>query len=72
MSATLRIADYYVVLAKVQNVYGVERDRDVGWCFGFKYDSGVFEFFTYRTKEKAERHLKRLLLALDAYYEGGE
>ncbi len=37
---------YHIVLAHVQNVYPVEKDKFY-YEWGFKYTTGIFEFFTY-------------------------
>lgn len=59
---------YTVVLPHVQNVYGPEEDFSSGWTFGFKYQSGQFEFFHCRTKEHAQTEHDRLVEALERFY----
>lgn len=66
--ATHEIQDYTPVIPKIQNIYPVEEVRQIGWEFGFKYDSGVFEFFIYKTKSQAEFDRLKLLVAIDNYY----
>ena len=38
-----------------QNYYPVEKDKPGMWYWGFKYNSGVFEFFYHSEKQKAEK-----------------
>lgn len=68
--ATFEIQSYTAVIPKIQNVYSVEEGKRIGWEFGFKYDSGVFEFFSYETATQAEYDWLRLLTAIESYYEG--
>ena len=65
--ATLSIAGYLAIVPKIQNVYPVER-VDAGWQTGFKYDSGVFEFFVYKTKLEAKNLYLRIKKAIEDYY----
>lgn len=65
--ATHMIRGYGVVIPKVQNWYPVEKG-EVGWEFGFKYESGVFEFVSYKTKSQAECDLRKLVEAIEEYY----
>ena len=66
--ATHEIQDYTAVIPKIQNIYPVEEARSIGWEFGFKYESGIFEFFNYETKYEAEFDRRKLLEAIDNYY----
>lgn len=66
--ATHEIQDYIAVIPKIQNVYPVEKARRIGWEFGFKYESGVFEFFNYKNRSQAEFDRLNLLFAIDHYY----
>ena len=68
MKALYRFEDYSAVIPLIQNVYAPEQDRDVGWCFGFKYTSGVFEFFTFKQYSEALREHDRLIAAIEAYW----
>ena len=65
------IDGYLAVIPHIQNVYPPEKDRHIGWCFGFKYESGVFEFFTYKTIKEARSNYERLAQAIDKYYKKG-
>jgi len=67
--ATFEIQDYTAVIPKIQNIYPVEEGGRIGWSFGFKYESGVFEFFHYETATQAEYDWLRLLTAIESYYE---
>ena len=63
------VEGYLAVIPHIQNVYFPEKDR-VGWMFGFKYTSGVFEFFTYKTLSEARMQYDRLAQAIDEYWRG--
>ena len=67
MKSLFSIDGYLAVIPQIQNIYPPEKDR-AGWCFGFKYVSGVFEFFTYKTLQHARLHYRRLAEAVEAYY----
>ena len=67
MKSTFSIDGYLAVIPHIQNVYPPEKDR-VGWCFGFKYVSGIFEYFTYRTLSEAQTHYNRLSAAIEMHY----
>ncbi len=66
--ATHEIQDYTAVIPKIQNIYPVEEARRIGWEFGFKYESGIFESFNYRDAGQAQIARKKLLAAIDTYY----
>ena len=66
--ATHEIQDYTAIIPKIQNVYPVEEAKQVGWEFGFKYESGIFEFFNYKNKSQAEYDRRILVAAIDNYY----
>ncbi len=68
MKALYRFEDYSAVIPLIQNVYAPERDRNVGWCFGFKYTSGVFEFFTFKKRSDASAEHDRLITAIEYYW----
>ena len=73
VNPSFEINGYGAVIPHIQNYYPVER-CSVGWQFGFKYQSGVFEFFQYKTRTKAIWERKRLIKAIEDYYlrkEGG-
>lgn len=65
--ATFKIKLYRAVIPKIQNLYEVEKENEL-WVFGFKYDSGVFEYFHFTKKADAEHHFKRLIKLIDEYY----
>lgn len=71
MKATLEIRGYLAVIPKIQNIYPIER-VETGWQTGFKYDSGVFEFFTYKSKIEAESAYHRIRKSVDDYYKKKE
>ncbi len=61
--------DYSAVIPHIQNVYGPEQEKPgCGWSFGFKYTSGVFEFFTVATQGEAAKEVASLSEAIDAYW----
>jgi len=62
------IDGYGVVLPKVQNYYPVE-EIDVGWQWGFKYDSGVFESFQYKAEKIACSERWKFIKALEKSYQ---
>lgn len=64
MTRTYEIRGYGIVLSKVQNYYPVERTTS-GWQFGFKYDSGIFEFFDFKTKLEAVKARQQFIEALN-------
>ena len=59
---------YLAVIPHIQNVYPPEKDRLGHWEFGFKYTSGVFEFFSFKTCREARSNYERLAQAIDGYY----
>lgn len=67
VSCVFEIDGYGCVLSKVQNYYPVEEAK-VGWCWGFKYESGIFEFFYHRLKGNAEKERQDFISALKAYW----
>ncbi len=70
MKALFEIDDrYHAVLPHVQNVYSVEKEKFY-WIWGFKYKSGVFEFFNYKTKKDAQKVHDAFIKALDDFHEG--
>ena len=66
--ATYLIQGYVAVIPKIQNVYHAEEARRVGWEMGFKYESGIFEFFNFKTKIEAEVVVVKLINAIERYY----
>lgn len=66
--ATHEIQGYTAVIPKIQNIYPIKEARRIGWEFGFKYESGVFKFFSYKNKSQAEFDRLKLLVAIDNYY----
>lgn len=60
------IKGYGVVLAQVQNVYPVEKESGI-YSWGFKYVSGMFEFFSYLTIEEARISRNNFMEALEKY-----
>ncbi|HEU02036.1 hypothetical protein LCGC14_0987250 [marine sediment metagenome] len=70
MISVFEFEGYGAVIPQIQNIYGPKPDRDVGWCFGFKYSSGVFEFFSFKTEAEATAQHQRLLDAVDSYWTG--
>ena len=67
MPTVFEIDGYHVVLHHVQNIYPVEPDKFY-WHWGFKYISGVFEFFIYQSKEDADKIHDAFLNALNLYW----
>ena len=68
-SALIGIAGYRAVIPKIQNVYFVEHDENAGsYYWGFKYDSGVFEFFHHKTSESARAEYERCCAEIDEYW----
>jgi len=65
--ATFEIEGYHAVLLHVQNVYGVEKELDY-WFWGFKYTSQVFEYFSYRTLEEAQKVHDEFIEAINLYW----
>ncbi len=68
MGSVFKIEGYHAVLPHVQNVYPVEKEKFY-WGWGFKYCSGVFEFFSYKTKGDAQKIHDLFLKALNSYWE---
>ena len=68
MPATFEIDGYHVVLPHIQNVYPVEKELD-HYYWGFKYISQVFEYFSYREKNEAEKVHAAFTEALNQYWE---
>ena len=59
------IEGYGIVLDKVQNYYPVEEDKPGMYCWGFKYTSGVFEYFYHNSEIEAERERNGFIKALE-------
>ena len=68
MEALFEIDGYHAVLAHVQNVYPVEKDRFL-YEWGFKYTTGIFEFFSYETKKEAAQSHDAFIKALNLFWE---
>ncbi len=67
-SALHEVNGYGIVLPLVQNYYPVEEDAGV-FCWGFKYKTGIFEFFYCETEAKANSQRQEFVRALDAWYQ---
>lgn len=61
------VEGYLAVIPKIQNVYPPEK-TDTGYQWGFKYESGVFEFFTLKTAKRARFEYQRLADAIERFY----
>jgi len=61
------IEGYLAIIPKIQNIYPPEK-TDTGYQWGFKYDSGVFEFFTMKTAAEARAEYKRCADAVEQFY----
>jgi len=68
VSCVFEISGYGCILPHVQNYYPVEKDKPRMWYWGFKYNSGVFEFFYHSEKLKAEQERKCFINALELYW----
>ena len=68
MQTLFEIDGYHVVLNYVQNVYPVEKDKFY-YEWGFKYTTGIFEFFSYKTKKEAIQIHNAFVKALNAFWE---
>lgn len=68
VSGIFEINGYGCVLSKVQNYYPVEIDKPGMYCWGFKYNSGIFEFFYYFVKGEAKKERQAFINALEAYW----
>lgn len=66
------IDGYGIVLGQVQNYYPVEEDKPGMYCWGFKYISGIFEFFHYTDRTEAEEVRELFITALNDYLEKGK
>ena len=64
------IDGYGIVLSQVQNYYPVEEDKIGIYCWGFKYISGIFEFFHYSSIREAEETRDKFKAALNTYLVG--
>ena len=62
------IDGYGIVLPQVQNYYPAEEDKPGMFCWGFKYTSGIFEFFYYATLAEAEQSREAFKTALNDYW----
>lgn len=68
--ATFQIEGDYggiVIIPKIQNLYEPEKVAN-GWQYGYKYDSGIFEYIPCKTFSEALTNFKRLRYAIDRYY----
>ena len=63
------IDGYGVVLSQIQNVYPVEADKCGCPYWGFKYLSGVFEYFNYKHEPEAKRQRQMFVNALNEYWD---
>lgn len=68
MRSLYMIEGYGAVIQHIQNIYPPEKTR-VGWQFGFKYTSGIFEFFSYKTLNEAREHYNKLGKAIEEFYD---
>ena len=68
MIATVEIEGYLAVVPKIQNIYPVEKMASGVYQTGFKYESGVFEYFTYKDKNQAEKVYQKIKAAIEYYY----
>jgi hypothetical protein len=68
VTCVFEVSGYGCVLPHVQNYYPVEEDKPGMFCWGFKYISGVFEFFYYPDKQQAVKDRQSFIDALDAYW----
>lgn len=69
MNSTFEIEGYGIVLPLVQNYYPVEEDKNANsFCWGFKYTTGVFEYFHHSQKSVAEFQRTKFITALNNYY----
>lgn len=67
MRSLYMIEGYGAVIQYIQNIYPPEKTR-TGWQFGFKYTSGIFEFFTYKTLDEARNRYNELGKAIEEFY----
>lgn len=67
MISLFAIEGYLAVIPKIQNIYPPEKAH-TGYQWGFKYDSGIFEFFTLQTLFQARSEYNRLSIAVDNYW----
>lgn len=70
LCAVYEIDGYGVILPMVQNYYPVESNGAGGYEWGFKYTSGVFEFFHYINREDAEKQRAQFIYAINKWYKG--
>lgn len=68
MLATFEIEGYHVVLPYVQNIYPVEKQK-LCYEWGFKYTTGIFESFSYKTKKEAQEIHDGFISALNLYWQ---
>lgn len=71
LSAVYEIDGYGIVLPLVQNYYPVEDNEAGGFCWGFKYASGVFEFFHYKQRSRADIERGSFIFALNTWHVSG-
>lgn len=67
-NALHEIGGYVAVLPHVQNCYAVDDNEAGGFCWGFKYTSGVFEYFQHAEEEAAEAERAAFMAALNAWH----
>ena len=68
MQTLFEIDRYHVVLNYVQNVYPVGKDKFY-YEWGFKYTTGIFEFFSYKTRKEAIQIQDAFIKALNGFWE---
>ena len=62
------IDGYHAVLNCVQNVYPVVKEK-LCYEWGFKYVTGIFEFFSYKTKKEAQKVHDEFVATLNSYWQ---
>lgn len=68
VSGIFEINGYGCVLSQVQNYYPVEIDKPGMYCWGFKYNSGIFEFFYHSVEDEAIKERLLFITALERYW----
>ena len=68
LQTLFEIDGYHVVLNHVQNVYPAAKEKFY-YEWGFKYITGVFEFFSYETMEEAQEVHDKFVIALNSFWQ---
>lgn len=68
IEGTFQTKGYAIILAKVRNIYPVEKWKKGIWIWGVKYGGGFKEYFSYRTEREATQVRDKFMEAIEKYF----